>query len=148
LITGAGRYVGDMDIPDCLEVAFVRSTVAHGRLVGVDTSAAAKVDGVVAVWSAAGIAGHLGLSQLFGFDPYRTRIAEFAPSHVRYIDRWELKLGQATLSLLGAAVVAAHWTDPHHFVTAVVSATLAAWTYFVLRLYVGGYDLPAKVRAG
>jgi hypothetical protein len=102
----------------------------------------------VALWSVAGIAGYLGLSQLFGFDPYRTRIAEFAPSHVRYIDRWELKLGQATLSLLGAAVAAAHWIAPDHFVTAVVSATLAAWTYFVLRLYVGGYDLPAKARAG
>jgi hypothetical protein len=101
----------------------------------------------VAAWSVAGIAGHLGLSQLFGFDPYRTQVAAFAPSHVRYIDRWELKLGQATLSLLGSAVVAAHWVDPNHFVTAVVSATLAAWTYFVWRLYVGGYDLPAKVRA-
>jgi hypothetical protein len=101
----------------------------------------------IAAWSAAGIAGHLALSQLFGFDPYRTRVAAFAPSHVRYIDRWELKLGQATLSLLGAAVVAAHWIDPDHFVVCVVSATLAAWTYFVWRLYVGGYDLPAKVSA-
>jgi hypothetical protein len=101
----------------------------------------------VALWSVAGIAGHLGLSQVFGFDPYRTRIAEFAPSHVRYIDRWELKLGQATLSLLGSAVVAAHLIDADYFVTDVVSATLAAWTYFVLRLYVGGYDLPAKARA-
>ena len=42
LITGAGRYVGDLDIADCLEVAFVRSRVAHGRLVRVDTSAAAE----------------------------------------------------------------------------------------------------------
>jgi hypothetical protein len=102
----------------------------------------------VALWGVAGIAGHLGLSQLFGFDPYRTRIAAFAPSHVRYIDRWELKLGQATLSLLGGAVVAAHMIDADYFVTDVVSATLAAWTYFVLRLYVGGYDLPANARAG
>ena len=102
----------------------------------------------VGLWSLAGVAGHLGLSQLFGFDPYRTRIAAFAPSHVRYIDRWELKLGQATLSLLGCAVVAAHLIDADYFVTDVVSATLAAWTYFVLRLYVGGYDLPAKARAG
>jgi hypothetical protein len=101
----------------------------------------------VAGWSVAGIAGYLGLSQLFGFDPYRTNVAEFAASHVRYIDRWELKLGQATLSLLGCVVLGAHWIDPEHFVTAVVSATLSAWSYFVWRLYVGGYDLPAKVRA-
>ncbi|HEU4655073.1 MAG TPA: hypothetical protein VFS47_13875 [Steroidobacteraceae bacterium] len=100
----------------------------------------------IAIWSFAGIAGYVGLSRLFGFDPYRTRIAENAAAHVRYIDRWELKLGQATLSLLGSSVVAAHWLDADHFVTAVVSATLAAWTYFLGRLYVGGYDLPARVR--
>jgi carbon-monoxide dehydrogenase large subunit len=52
LITGAGRYVGDFYVADCLDATFVRSTVAHGRLVRVDTSAAAKVEGVVAVWSA------------------------------------------------------------------------------------------------
>lgn len=99
-----------------------------------------------ALWGAGGVVGHICLSQLFGFDPYRTRIAEYAPAHVRYLDRWELRLGQATLSLLGSSVVAAHWLDPDHFVAAVVSATLAAWTYFVGRLYVGGYDLPARVR--
>jgi CO/xanthine dehydrogenase Mo-binding subunit len=66
LITGAGRYVGDLDIPGCLEVAFVRSTVAHGRLVGVDTSAAATVDGVVAVWSAADLGDEMPFVPLFG----------------------------------------------------------------------------------
>jgi hypothetical protein len=101
-----------------------------------------------AIWSLVGIASYIGLSRVFGFDPYRTRIAKFAPAHVRYIDRWELKLGQATLCLLGSAVVAAHCLDPDYFVTAVVSATLAAWTYFAGRLYWGGYDLPTKVRAG
>src|SRR3954466_8679243 len=66
LVTGAGRYAGDLDVPDCLEVAFVRSTIAHGRLVGVDTSAAARVDGVVAVWSAANLGDGMPFVPLFG----------------------------------------------------------------------------------
>jgi hypothetical protein len=99
-----------------------------------------------AIWGGAGILGHLCWSQLFGFDPYRTHISEYAPAHVRYLDRWELRLGQATLSLLGGIVAAAHWVDPDHFVTAVTSAIIAAWVYFVGRLYCGGYDLPARIR--
>jgi hypothetical protein len=43
LVTGAGNYVGDLKVAGCLDAAFVRSTVAHGRLLAVDTSAAAEV---------------------------------------------------------------------------------------------------------
>lgn len=93
----------------------------------------------VAFWSMAGVASYIVLSRLFGFDPHRTRVAEYAPALVHYVDRWELRLGQATLSMLGCVVLAARILDPQNFVTAVVSGTLAAWTYFALRLYAGGY---------
>jgi hypothetical protein len=93
----------------------------------------------IAFWSMLGIASHVAASRVFGFDPHRTRIAHYAPSYVRYVDRWELRLGQATLSMLGCVVLAARLIDGEHFVTAVVSGTLSAWTYFVLRLYAGGY---------
>src|SRR5437588_2027686 len=49
LITGAGRYVDDFNPEGCLHAAFVRSTLAHGELGAVDTSAAAAAPGVVAV---------------------------------------------------------------------------------------------------
>lgn len=94
----------------------------------------------VAFWSMAGVATYIGLSHIFGFDPHRTRIAEYAPALMHYVDRWELRLGQATLSMLGCIVVAAKLLDEANFVTAVVSGTLAAWTYFALRLYAGGYS--------
>ena len=94
----------------------------------------------VAFWSVLGVASYIVLSGVFGFDPYRTKIAKFAPPMIRYVDRWELRLGQATLAMLGCVVLAARFIDSTNFVTAVVSGTLAAWTYFVLRLYVGGYD--------
>jgi hypothetical protein len=93
----------------------------------------------VAVWSLVGVASYMVLSRVFGFDPHRTRIAAAAPAYLHYVDRWELRLGQATLSMLGGIVVAARLFDADHFVTAVVSGTLSAWTYFAFRLYAGGY---------
>lgn len=93
----------------------------------------------VAFWSMTGVASYIALSGIFGFDPYRTRVARFASPLMQYVDRWELRLGQATLSMLGVVALAAGLLDQANFVTAVVSGTLAAWTYFALRLYAGGY---------
>lgn len=98
----------------------------------------------IAFWSALGVASYVALSSVFGFDPYRTKVAKFAPPMVRYVDRWELRLGQATLAMLGCVVLSARFIDSSNFVTAVVCGTLAAWTYFVLRLYCGGYEAPAR----
>lgn len=100
----------------------------------------------VALWSIVGVGSYMVLSRLFGFDPHRTRIAESEPAFMHYVDRWELRLGQATLCMLGCVVVAARLFDTEHFVTAVVSGTLSAWTYFAFRLYVGGYRARAATR--
>lgn len=93
----------------------------------------------IAFWGMVGVASYVALSRLFGFDPHRTRIARFASPLVQYVDRWELRLGQATLSMLGFVALTAGLLDQQNFVTAVVSGTLSAWTYFALRLYAGGY---------
>jgi hypothetical protein len=93
----------------------------------------------VALWSGAGIGSYIALSHVFGFDPHRTRLASYAAGWAHYVDRWELRLGQATLSMLGCMIVAAKLIDETHFVLAVVSGTLSAWTYFAWRLYAGGY---------
>jgi hypothetical protein len=99
----------------------------------------------VAFWGMVGVSSYIAWCGLFGFDPHRTRIAAGAPALTHYIDRWELRLGQATLSMLGFLVIAAQVADREHFVGAVVSGTLAAWTYFAVRLYAGGYR-PASER--
>jgi aerobic carbon-monoxide dehydrogenase large subunit len=52
ILSGAARYVADLDLPGGLTAVFVRSTMAHARLDGVDTGAAAKMPGVVAVYTA------------------------------------------------------------------------------------------------
>lgn len=93
----------------------------------------------VAFWSMIGVASYIALSGIFGFDPHRTRLARFASPLVQYVDRWELRLGQATLSMLGFVALTAGLLDHANFITAVVSGTLSAWTYFAMRLYAGGY---------
>jgi aerobic carbon-monoxide dehydrogenase large subunit len=51
ILTGRGRYVDDVVLPGMLHAAFKRSTVAHGRLLSVDATAARQVPGVVAVYT-------------------------------------------------------------------------------------------------
>jgi carbon-monoxide dehydrogenase large subunit len=57
LLSGNGRYVDDLRFPGLLHVAFVRSTHAHARVRGVDVAAASALPGVVAVFTAADLAG-------------------------------------------------------------------------------------------
>lgn len=56
LVTGAGRFIGDMSVPHQLHVRLVRSPVANGRIVAIDTSQARAMAGVVAVWTSDDIA--------------------------------------------------------------------------------------------
>jgi carbon-monoxide dehydrogenase large subunit len=51
LLTGEARFTNDLTIPGALILAVVRSPYAHARIVSVDTSAAAAMDGVVAVYT-------------------------------------------------------------------------------------------------
>ena len=114
--------------------AFLLAAIVYGSLTGKPVELWR-----VAFWSMVGVASYIALSRVFGFDPHRTRIARYASPLMQYVDRWELRLGQATLSMLGCVALAAGLIDSANFVTAVVSGTLSAWTYFALRLYAGGY---------
>ncbi len=53
ILRGEDRYVDDLDLPDALHAVFVRSTAAHARLVGIDTSEAAAMPGVAGVFTGA-----------------------------------------------------------------------------------------------
>jgi carbon-monoxide dehydrogenase large subunit len=59
LLTGRGRFVADIALPDMLHVAFVRSPYAHARIAGIDTTAARAAAGVAAVVTAADLAGRV-----------------------------------------------------------------------------------------
>lgn len=51
-LTGEGTYIGNLELPGALHLSFVRSTMAHARLVDIDASDALSMPGVVAVWTA------------------------------------------------------------------------------------------------
>src|SRR5262245_56984422 len=53
LVTGRGRYLDDLRLPDMLHAAIVRSPHAHARILGVDGAAARALPGVVAVLAGA-----------------------------------------------------------------------------------------------
>jgi carbon-monoxide dehydrogenase large subunit len=63
LLTGRGTYVGNFRVDGLAQVAFVRSPVAHARVVQLDVSAAKAAPGVVAVYTAA----DLGVAPFHGF---------------------------------------------------------------------------------
>ena len=52
LLTGRALFVDDVSLPNMLHVAFVRSQMAHGRLLDIDLEAARSRPGVLAIYTA------------------------------------------------------------------------------------------------
>ncbi|MEV0087804.1 xanthine dehydrogenase family protein molybdopterin-binding subunit [Saccharopolyspora sp. NPDC050642] len=52
LLRGRGRFIDDVQLSGMLHAGFVRSTVAHGRILDIDLSAVREVEGVVAAYTA------------------------------------------------------------------------------------------------
>jgi carbon-monoxide dehydrogenase large subunit len=63
ILRGDADYFDDLEVDGLLHVAFVRSTIAHARIGSVDTTEAAHMPGVVAVYTAE----DLGLERGQGF---------------------------------------------------------------------------------
>lgn len=51
LLTGRGQFVDDITLPGMLHVAFVRSPVARGRILSIDTAEARDMPGVHAIYT-------------------------------------------------------------------------------------------------
>ena len=60
-LTGAGQYTDDINVYGQTYCVFVRSDVAHGRIVSIDTSAAAAMPGVVRIFTGKDFEGVGGL---------------------------------------------------------------------------------------
>src|SRR5260370_27930318 len=87
LVTGAGRFAGDISFPHQLHMRVVRSDHAHGNIASIDTRAARALPGVVAVWTAADIAGVPPIDfregRIPALEPYRQPV--LARERVRYV---------------------------------------------------------------
>src|SRR5499427_4250418 len=60
LIQGLAHYVDDIKLPDTLHASFLRSIYAHARIKKIDTNAAAKLPGVVAVYTGKDVSQKIG----------------------------------------------------------------------------------------
>lgn len=87
LVTGKGRFVGDINFADQLHMRIVRSDHAHGKIISVDTSAAEAVPGVVAVWTTENIDDVPPIDFREGSDPTLALFRQYplARELVRYV---------------------------------------------------------------
>src|SRR6516162_6529202 len=56
LLTGQAQFIDDIELPGLLHAAFLRSQIAHARILNLDVSRARQRPGVVAIY----VAGDLG----------------------------------------------------------------------------------------
>jgi len=87
LLTGQGRFAADISFPGQLHMRVVRSTVALGKILRIDTAAARAYPGVHAVWTADDVAEippiGFRLTGLKELEPYRQYV--LARGYVRYV---------------------------------------------------------------
>src|SRR5712691_6979156 len=100
LVTGRGRFVGDISFPRQLHMRVVRSPYAHAELRAVDIAAAQASPGVVAVWTAADIAD---LPPIDFRDPAGEALRPYR----------QPLLAQDRLRYVGEPVAAVFATDPY-----------------------------------
>lgn len=108
LLQGKGRYTDDMVPTDAAHLVFLRSTVAAGEVVSLDTAAARAMPGVLAVIDAATLAG----AGIRPFAPPRPapRLAR-GPVHAQpfpaLADRWIGHVGQPIVAVVAETLAQA-----------------------------------------
>src|SRR5487761_1290664 len=90
ILTGRGRYIDDLKLPGMLHAAFVRSPLAHARVLAVDVSAARDLPGVVLVLTGADLAavtlpGQDPLFAMMGGDGPKPEYTLLATGKVRFV---------------------------------------------------------------
>jgi carbon-monoxide dehydrogenase large subunit len=84
LLTVGGSYVADLDVPGAAHVVYVRSSMAHARLVSVDVSAAREMPGVIGVFTNDDV-GLPALPPMLPFMDQRLVRPRLASGTVRYV---------------------------------------------------------------
>ncbi|MPY95696.1 MAG: molybdopterin-dependent oxidoreductase [Acidimicrobiia bacterium] len=85
MVTDGGTYVDDVAMGGTAHVAFVRSTVAHGRITGVDIAEARQAPGVLGVFVGADLAPIGHLPHIIPGYPPETRRPFLATEVVRFV---------------------------------------------------------------
>ncbi len=95
LLTGKGRYVDDIRLPDLLHVAFLRSPHAHALINSIDVSQARALDGVHAV---------LTLDDLMPVMARRRMVREPAQGGKANVSLWPYALAAGEVAFVGEPV--------------------------------------------
>ncbi len=100
MLRGESKFTADVDLPGAAHVAILHSPIAHGKIKSIDTSAAAKMPGVIRVFTGADLAGKMmcqvciwkpaGVESHFPPHPYGLPGAQtqLATDKVRYNGEW------------------------------------------------------------
>ncbi len=137
-LKGEGRFMDDLKPEDALHAVFLRSTVAHAELGALDTSAAAAIPGVVAVFTAADLAddGTGGLVNAMDYAVVRNHDGSrgaapvrpmLATTRVRYVgEQIAMVVAETRAAALDAVEAIAFETRdlPVHVATAVGGPTI------------------------
>jgi len=83
-LTVGGTYVADLDLPGSVYVTFVRSSMAHAKLVSVDTSQAKAMPGVIGVYSNDDL-GLVNLPSIMGMTNAAMTAPMLASGTVRFV---------------------------------------------------------------
>ncbi|HTE67103.1 MAG TPA: xanthine dehydrogenase family protein molybdopterin-binding subunit, partial [Candidatus Binatia bacterium] len=131
LLQGEGRFLDDVRLPGQTQAVIVRSLYAHVRIVGIDTAAAAKAPGVLAVFTGADVARDgLGTMQMTLKRKRPDGSPMFAPPHrgltedrVRYVgDPVALVIAETRAQAEDAAELVAIEYEPLPSVTSTADA--------------------------
>jgi len=95
LLTGKGRYVDDIRLPDLLHVSFLRSPHAHALITKIDVAAARALDGVHAV---------LTLDDLMPVMARRRMVREPAQGGKANVSLWPYALSAGEVAFVGEPV--------------------------------------------
>ncbi len=87
LLTGRGSYVDDVHPHGVLHACFVRSNIARGTILAIDTEEARALDGVIAVFTGADLNAHAGSMQptIQLHDPSNVDVRPLTDDEVRFV---------------------------------------------------------------
>ncbi|MBV9557502.1 MAG: xanthine dehydrogenase family protein molybdopterin-binding subunit, partial [Pseudolabrys sp.] len=93
LVSGGGRYVDDVQLPGMAHGVVLRSPHGHAKINAIDTDAARKAPGVLAIitaadWKAAGfgdLPSHAGLKRRDGSPMFKPRYTVLAEDRARWV---------------------------------------------------------------
>ena len=133
-VTGAAVYAADVKLPGTLFGKSLHSPYAHARIVSIDTSAALKVPGVVAVLTSADLPVISGLSSLLGVTTSNTPVTTW--------NSGDILIGGAGADSLAAAF------GPGAKVFLYTGETDAAGHSFRARMFAPGISVPEDPATG